>query len=207
MSAQPHFEIFAERSGRADDIRESCSMSESYILNWCASDKRRSARDSFLLAALRLEAVGYSHAHGVSVEHRHGSMGDSAAFLRGIFCFDYFIGPADERVDFAVGDIAVKVELRPVFKALIQRVAHRQSIHPELLYLIGSRFYGYRGKVIHIRETEHVVKLIEHEYGLIAPCKFAEGCFFGDALHAQAIFSKLFDIHCNSFISGLISIR
>lgn len=46
-------------------------------------------------------------------------------FLGGVFGFDEGVGALDEGVDFGVGDVAVEVELYPVSKALIERVAHR----------------------------------------------------------------------------------
>lgn len=52
----------------------------------------------------------------------HGGLG---LFLGGVFGFDEGVGALDEGVDFGVGDVAVEVELYPVSKALIERVAHR----------------------------------------------------------------------------------
>lgn len=46
-------------------------------------------------------------------------------FLGGVFGFDEGVGALDEGVDFGVGDVAVEVELYPVSKTLIERVAHR----------------------------------------------------------------------------------
>mgnify|MGYP001700917532 CR=1 FL=1 len=46
-------------------------------------------------------------------------------FFWGVFCFYNVVGSLDEGVDLGVGDVAVEVELYPVSKALIERVAHR----------------------------------------------------------------------------------
>lgn len=46
-------------------------------------------------------------------------------FWGGVFCFYNVVGSLDEGVDLGVGDVAVEVELYPVSKALIERVAHR----------------------------------------------------------------------------------
>ena len=53
------------------------------------------------------------------------STGWKSSFLGGVFCFYNVVGALDEGVDLGVGDVAVEVELYPVSKALIERVAHR----------------------------------------------------------------------------------
>lgn len=59
-------------------------------------------------------------------------------FLGGVFGFDEGVGALDEGVDFGVGDVAVEVELYPVSKTLIERVAHRQVPVAYFRYLFGG---------------------------------------------------------------------
>ena len=81
----------------------------------------------------------YCHGSGITVAilfylHHfwaHGGVGlwrmrsGLGIFLGGVFGFDEGVGALDEGVDLGVGDVAVEVELYPVSKALIERVAHR----------------------------------------------------------------------------------
>lgn len=60
------------------------------------------------------------------------------AVIVAVFGFDEGVGALDEGVDFGVGDVAVEVELYPVSKALIERVAHRQVPVAYFRYLFGG---------------------------------------------------------------------
>lgn len=101
----------------------------------------------------------------------------------------------DEGVDFAVGDVAVEVQLYPVAQALVQGVANGGVVCPDFLYFFGGGFYGDGGEVVHVREAEHVIQHVKHEDGVIAAGEFSERRFFGNSVQRQAVVPEFLDIH------------
>lgn len=112
-----------------------------------------------------------------------------------IFCLDDIVGTPYKPVNFLIRNIAIQVELNPVTFIQIQRFAYRCPVHSNLIDFVGCGFYRHIREIVNIDQTKHMAEYIEYQNGVIATGKLPEGGLFRDAVHPQAIFPEILDIH------------